>query len=236
MNNEIIKKVQKLLSLAQSDNENEAKMASAKAQEILLKYNLDLQQVVDAAVEYGEEGVGNSSKLTMEAKEILPLIMDAFRVRCIVLEEWERSMKGRLRRMRKPTFVGEKTNLQIAVYTYQFLMRSYKDQFRTHQKATKCSSKMRYSFYRGLSSGLRYQFKIVKDKVETERGLVLKRDPKLDEFFANLFPKTKQIRTDVKDIDPSTYQHGKEAGQKLRIHRGIENSATNSGRTLTGKS
>jgi hypothetical protein len=49
---DIIEKIQKLLALATSDNENEAQMAAKRAQELLLKYNLKL---TDVELEEGEE-------------------------------------------------------------------------------------------------------------------------------------------------------------------------------------
>lgn len=42
---EVIKKVQKLLALAQSDNENEARLALQKAQELQAKYNIVFDQL-----------------------------------------------------------------------------------------------------------------------------------------------------------------------------------------------
>lgn len=48
----IMEKIQKLLSLANSDNENEAKMATARANELLIKYNLNLQQIEDHQNDY----------------------------------------------------------------------------------------------------------------------------------------------------------------------------------------
>lgn len=44
---EIIEKIQKLLALGQSPNENEAKLAVSRAQELLLKYNLKMSEVTN---------------------------------------------------------------------------------------------------------------------------------------------------------------------------------------------
>ncbi|MCR3761435.1 DUF2786 domain-containing protein [Clostridium felsineum] len=50
MNNKIIEKIQKLLSLSESSNENEAKLAMIKAQELLIKYKLSLKEVTNYSV------------------------------------------------------------------------------------------------------------------------------------------------------------------------------------------
>lgn len=43
--NKIIDKIEKLLALAGSDNENEAKSAMVKAQELMAKYEIDRERV-----------------------------------------------------------------------------------------------------------------------------------------------------------------------------------------------
>lgn len=45
MGNKIIEKIQKLLKLSESSNENEAQLAMLKAQEMLIKYKLSMQEV-----------------------------------------------------------------------------------------------------------------------------------------------------------------------------------------------
>lgn len=43
--NKVIDKIEKLLALAGSDNENEAKAAMVKAQELMAKYEIDRERV-----------------------------------------------------------------------------------------------------------------------------------------------------------------------------------------------
>ena len=45
VNKNVIEKIQKLLSLCQSSNENEAKTAMLKAQELLLKHKLSMKDI-----------------------------------------------------------------------------------------------------------------------------------------------------------------------------------------------
>lgn len=41
MNDQIIKRIKKLLSLSQSHNENEAQLALVKAQELMIKHHIE---------------------------------------------------------------------------------------------------------------------------------------------------------------------------------------------------
>ena len=52
MNNKIIEKIQKLLSLSGSENVNEAELAMSKAQELMTKHNIDMQTVDNHDSEY----------------------------------------------------------------------------------------------------------------------------------------------------------------------------------------
>lgn len=45
MNNEVVKKIKKLLALCESSNEHEAKLAMLKAQELLVKHKLSMREI-----------------------------------------------------------------------------------------------------------------------------------------------------------------------------------------------
>lgn len=49
MDTKIIDRIKKLLALAESDNESEAKLAMERANELLLRYNLSSSQVASQA-------------------------------------------------------------------------------------------------------------------------------------------------------------------------------------------
>ena len=55
MDNKLIEKIQKLLALSGSSNENEAKAAMTKAQELMLKHNIDMRSVKEHDSEYINE-------------------------------------------------------------------------------------------------------------------------------------------------------------------------------------
>lgn len=62
MDNKIIEKIQKLLSLSESSNEHEAEVAMLKAQEFLAKYKLSIKEV--------KEYKGYNSKIQEKATDI----------------------------------------------------------------------------------------------------------------------------------------------------------------------
>lgn len=75
---ELIKKIQKLLALATSPNENEAKLAATKAQELLTLHNLNMQQVEGAVFDYEELEVGERRKRAPMEHRFVAAILDRF--------------------------------------------------------------------------------------------------------------------------------------------------------------
>jgi len=83
----VMKKIQKLLALAESANEHEALSASLKAQKLLAKYNLDLEQVdgeVDQDIEEAKMNVttGNTWKA-----DLAVIIANSYRCKFYVLTD-----------------------------------------------------------------------------------------------------------------------------------------------------
>ena len=73
LNDQIIERIQKLLSLANSDNENEAQLAASKANELLTKYNLSLQEVEGINLEYSEHEVATQLVGTRSQEVVVEL-------------------------------------------------------------------------------------------------------------------------------------------------------------------
>jgi len=71
----IIKKVQKLLALATSDNENESQVAAQKAQELIAKYNID-QQLLNSKLEYQWEVLIEEPYFKLHQKFIWPILKE----------------------------------------------------------------------------------------------------------------------------------------------------------------
>jgi hypothetical protein len=69
---EIIEKIQRLLALANSDNEHEAKLAAERATALLTKHNLSMQDIAVEEREYESiHFMGVSSRMQMEQKYLL---------------------------------------------------------------------------------------------------------------------------------------------------------------------
>lgn len=234
--NEIIEKVQKLLALATSPNENEAKLAAAKAHELLTKYNLSLEQVEESRLgeEYGalDKDQERTAK-PIEDRYILSILQQYFYVKVVTCVRTQKLPWGTNRKAGyKFTLIGRKHNVQIARYVYDFLFRSFRSTFiefckQNGFRASGAAARVRKGYYRGLYYGLAEQLEANRQKaLAAEKALVVAEDKNIDKFMEQHFGEK------VKDGKPSREGQvnqaavvaGYQEGKNMKIAMGITGS------------
>lgn len=226
MNNKILDKIKKLLSLATSSNEHEAQAASAMATELLTKHNLDMQAINFSENEYSEESVFHGGRRKVEHKFLCSILSDYFNVQVVT------DMTGIGSNIK---IVGDKVNLDVALFTFTFLDSAFKRLFNQYRKETGAPAKARQSYYYGLYTGFCTQMEEAKKKAETERGLMVIQDPGLVKYYNDLHPRTRKTTSSCRTGDKGAQEAGTEAGRNLRVSRGIESSGGNTGKYLGGR-
>lgn len=215
MSNEaVIRKIQKLLALATSSNEHEAKLAMEMAEKLLINHNIDMQQVKGYSADYDKVDAFTGRRFTTESKFAGFILREFFFVEVI-------NCRNRRTGVSTLTFVGEKTNLQVATYVYDFLTAKFQQLFKEYQRESKCSVKARQSYYIGLYKGLKFQLAEARAAAQNERGLVLVADPNLPEQVRNLMGATTTQTQTVSARDVAARQRGEEQGRALKIARAI---------------
>ena len=221
----MIEKIQKLLKLAASDNIHEAELAAQKAQELLVKYNLDMQQVTGVDFEYKEEDfMSGLSKITYQHSVVQHILRNYFFVECLT----QRKLVCRYPRKKwigTIKIYGKSTNVEIARYVYTFLYRTFADLWRQYKKQVvssglKCSERNRRAYTLGIMRGLSDKLETARKKAEAERGLVLVKDPKIVNYSSGA--KDSRIRLGG---DASDYQAGIRDGKTIQIQGAIRTGA-----------
>lgn len=227
MDKKVVEKIKKLLALATSSNEHEAKLAAEKANELLVGHNLTMQDIGNQCQrEYEGKVVADRSEMRTEDKWIMPILKRHFFVRPIY-------GRNRILKKTKWTLVGEKVNVEVAAYVYDFLTIKFKELWKEFRKTTSCEERERQSYYSGLSVGLDMQMVKARKKVEGEWGLVIIADPNLKKAVEDIVGRTRPsnfgrgsaTNEDVKNA-------GIEDGKQIKIQRGIGESGGNSGRYI----
>jgi hypothetical protein len=217
--NSVLKKIEKLLALAESSNPNEAELASKKAQKLMIKYNVDLSNL-GVKEEYEQASKNLNRKLTQEDKLIVLILKDYFHVAVV---HAKKPSKGK----QELLFGGTPTNLAIAEYMYHFFKRVFNDcwvKYRTSMKGTGVKPKKNpymYGLYISICKKLDETVKECK-----EEGLIIVPDQGLTTIFN---PKGK-VKMDSR-VNKDTLQ-GIEDGAKVVISKGVTFESENNGLLL----
>jgi len=231
MNKKLLERIQKLLSLASSDNEHEAKLAMDLANELLVKHNISMQQA-HTDLDYEKTILSEDPKVAPEDKFLWTILQRHFFVKIVTSRRYASTesvdsvlaqLFGRRRTRKTVTFIlGSDTNVQIASYVFGYLKRTFKNLWVAYKKETGCKANVKQSFYYGLETGLLEQLQATRKKVETEQGLVLVPDTKLKSFMDDAFNNLKSSKSKINLNNQQAIDDGSDQGKNIRISRGIE--------------
>jgi hypothetical protein len=223
----IIKKIQKLLSLATSPNEHEAQVAAAKAQELLVRHNLTLQHLEKKPEDYQPAMFYEGGKRHPALGVIIPILEQFFFVKIVQIRDRTTGKYGfGTGKKRGSTtrfeMIGTEVNVKIAQYVADFLLEKFKLFWKNYQKETGCGIDQRTAYWWGIRKGLEEQLQEKRNKVENEMGLVVVPDPGLQTALTLRHGKLTLSSTAGKIRSNEALEAGKEVGINLQINRGIE--------------
>ncbi len=222
----IIEKIKRLLALAESDNENEAKLAMEKANELLLKYNLSSSQVESSSDVQSITMDGEFQFAPMEYKFILSILEKHFFVKPV----YDRTDTGRFTSaghriiMQNLMFIGTQVNIEIAIYVHSYLMVNFRSLWKSYKKATGANESSRQSYYVGLYNGITEKLNGTRQKVERETGLVWVGDKAIKDYIENEYGEVETKKKSKITMDAEAVCAGKADGKNLEIRTGIKES------------
>lgn len=230
---QVLDKIKKLLALANSSNEHEAKAASAMANKLLTKYNLTMKDCDDVDHKYNEKFFNTGKqKQPTEWKFVQSLLREFFFVEIVHTRKpitTGSPLTGDFKMKYEFCYVmfGQPHNIEIAIYIRDFLIRSFKDSFAEYKRVYKASTAARQSYYHGLYQGLHAQLAESRKSVETETGLVVVPDADLEDFVQDsmngaLTKNKNKVKINDKDAALAGYDRGKD----LQISRGMNGDSS----------
>lgn len=228
----LMEKIAKLLSLAQSHNQNEALAAMEKVNELYEKYNIERIQRRTESNNYKYLVINlQSSKVKAHLSVIASILMEHFFVEVVMA-----SIYDPLKNCKNKTIeiFGTKENLLMAEYVFHFLNQSVEELWNQHAKNQGLAAKYRRSFQLGLLHGFNSKLRESKDlrshKI-TDPAVIkslalLEDDPELSEFIGMKYPRLSKRKGTTRGIYDSIYSKGLEDGHKIVIHKGVERSSS----------
>jgi len=226
----IIKKLQKLLALSASDNENEANIAMSKAEELMREHNLS---TVDVAMD-GSGAYVSSQEVPGLTKSV---------------QKWERtlgsqiafSFNGKAIVSRFPkkgwliTFVAGKTDLEIIVDLYERLRGTIKrmsGEYVRNNSDPFVSPRTLHNSYRvGMTITISERLRKLKENTQPDKTvntygmsgmeLMVVKDKAVEQRVQKLFPEIKRVSTRFSPVDRIALDQGISDGKNVSLHKSI---------------
>lgn len=226
----LMEKIEKLLSLAQSQNQNEALAAMEKVNELYEKYNIERIQRRTESQNYKYLVINlQSSKIKAHLSVIASILMEHFFVEVVLSEIYDPLSN---RKNKTVELFGTKENLLIAEYVFHFLNQTVEELWSQQVKIQGLAAKYRRSFQLGLLHGFNSKLREGKDlrsKKITDPEVVkslalLEDDPELADYIGTKHPRLTKRTGRTRGIYGSIYSKGLEDGHRIVLHRGIEKS------------
>ena len=224
---DILDKIRKLLRLADTSRgatENEAKVALAKAQELMTRHNIDSALL---RMERGETGGGsftvNKGKVdlpkTLNPADlmILSLLQSHFNVKTILMP----SGKGT-----PVDIIGAAADIDLAIYACNYLRQTF---FRCWNEFKRTRTNPdKASYYRGLRDGLNAELKAAKERAEQAYAadqrqayglVVVDQTAAITRFVEENYGKLRNRNTRARRVDSGSYYAGETKGRTIQINR-----------------
>lgn len=243
--NHIVEKIQNLLkkTVENGASEEEAQAAASIAHNMMLKYNIDLQEK-NEELGYTVRFLGGvTGRIQGYMSELASLISKFYFVEVIWMSSYDPRTKKKGHELE---ISGTEENVEVAEYVYDFIAKAavetwdnkLKDKnfkFNLHKEFSRnfgysstapqsiqgFITSARTNFLIGFVRGFREQLKQAEAK-ETAAGLVLRKDPNLEAFYHTRHPHIHNIKRGGGFNNAGMRNQGFAEGQALKIPAAVK--------------
>jgi len=221
--------IQKLLSLAESPNENEAQAAVQKARRLLVKYNIDIVEL-DRQRDFDTRILGEVKGRHTSAELWVGSILNRF---FFVESLWCQSYDAANdRRGTVLQIYGTPENLDLAAYVYDYLLGLLPILWAEYRDSRGLGdNRERQRFFAGVMEGFFTKLSAQEKTMVKSEALVWKGDPQLRKFFKYHNPRV-VTRYGGGVTRSETYEDGVAEGKKVSIRKPVKSEQKSRGRLL----
>ncbi len=229
--NSPLRKIKKLLSLAQSTNEHEAYRAAAKAQQLILKYNVDKLSDSEPSDDCVYLIINHKKKrIEFHQSQIVGLLSEYYFVQAIFSDLYDPQTNQIHKTIE---LMGRQENVLIAEYVYYFLNQ----QLTQLWVKNKDNFSNRRSYYMGVIKGFRKNLEQTlsraPDLSSQDHSLnspsskiksLIKQDEKnIRDFMSSRYPRMhNRTSNHPSQFDNQSYTQGQKDGEKIKLNKGIQ--------------
>jgi len=217
----LLRRIMRLLALADSPNLHEAEAAMNEARRLMLVHNIDAAATISSGG-YHVRHVGPvKARRDTSARILAGILSRHFFVSAIWVPSY---VPLEARRGSTLELCGTSANLDVAEYVHGFLTETAQRLWRDHKHAGAIrSDRDRRSFLAGVMAG--FQEKLGEGARESQargivQGLVLQADAEREAHLRRRYPRTRRS-TSRAMLQPHAYQSGREAGRRVDLHRPV---------------
>ena len=233
--NPLSEKIEKLLRLAQSDNENEAHLALQKAQELMNKESTFSGKFSLSKAVHTLPIRLKKKKLTEDCEYLGAILKEYFNVEVVYGWEWnfEKNIHHKIMELS-----GKPSDLLIAEHVYFYLKNTFESLWRKFRSQTKTRGvydtiASKRAYYAGLFKGFASTLEASKKASEEARNasgdidqginqlMVLKQD-QLIEYMTQKYPGIKTRKPVYRKVDREKMISGMRDGKNITIKPGIK--------------
>lgn len=208
----IIERIKKLLRMKNGGTAAEIETALFLAQQIAHKHGIDIKSINENELErepITHENINELSRIQLECKYAALILQEHFNVKVFVQKFFD---------LTKLVFIGTKTDIEIARYIYNFLVRH----FRREWKLKKGRLRNRQAFLFGMFCGLNNKLNSLKPKIEQQEGIILSGDKlRRNDYMLKIFGETKSESVRPDRFANAAADAGYKAGKETNIRTGL---------------
>lgn len=210
----VLDKVKKLFSLASSTNSHEAELATLKANQLLIKYNLEglsSREYVDDE-EFFVKRVIEAKRSNTKIQAIYEILSEFF------VQPVFNKGKGVV----YLEVMGSKVNVELADYVVKFLFNEFSSLYKKAQKENPelKGATSKNSFYRGLAKGFVFKLRTERIKSTDEKSLVLL-GKSLEKGVRTVYQRLSSTSCSTHKNDKNASVLGVKAGRNLSLRPGV---------------
>jgi hypothetical protein len=217
----VLRRITRLLALADSPNLHEAEAAMNEARRLMLLHNIDAAATADADG-YGYRHVGPTKARTETSERILAGILGRHFFVSVI---WTPSYLAETgRRGYVLELCGTAANLEVAEYVHGFLTDTAQRLWREHKHALGIRSDQdRRRFAAGVMTGFDEKLR-AGERISQSQGLVRHADAQREAYLRRRYPR-RSTRSASAILRTAAYEQGRAAGGKVELHRPVGGSS-----------
>ena len=234
----LLRRAEKLLALAGSDNEHEAQLAMERAQALFARHNLAALRLRRGAAMTSSIIRLGRRKLFAHEQLIASLLVEHFFVYVVTFNDYNAQDCVAYRAL---DVMGTPENVAMAEYVFHFLRRAADELWSRH--AAHHDGAHKTSFQRGVINGFRQKLRdaAAAATAAAESGLAPQAATALIAAGQTLientigkerYPRTVRRASGGGRFDRGSFAAGEDHGRKLVLHKGVDGSGGEPGRLL----